>query len=247
MNEEDRACGIYVITEIETGKQYVGQTRCKFIDRWKNHRRRFPPETHTYEVLTTCQVSELDRLERRFIEELGTRYPKGHNFSKGGNRTWSRVWTIEQRKSIATRQSLTMKERWKTEKYRKLFSEASKKSCKKVWSREDHRKRVSESCKRTWSNEQLRHMQSERVKSILSRPDMKKLWSDKAKKLWQNDSYRELIKKKCSDAWSDPDKRYAASLRQKNIKKEVVACPHCKKEGGKPTMKRWHFENCKKK
>lgn len=28
-------------------------------------------------------------------------------------------------------------------------------------------------------------------------------------------------------------------------KKEIVVCPKCNKEGGKPVMKRYHFENCK--
>ncbi len=27
--------------------------------------------------------------------------------------------------------------------------------------------------------------------------------------------------------------------------KKKVKCPHCGKIGGQPTMKRWHFENCK--
>jgi len=27
--------------------------------------------------------------------------------------------------------------------------------------------------------------------------------------------------------------------------KELVKCPYCGKEGGKPSMKRWHFDNCK--
>ena len=30
-------------------------------------------------------------------------------------------------------------------------------------------------------------------------------------------------------------------------KKEQVICPHCNKKGGKPTMTRWHFDNCKEK
>lgn len=30
------------------------------------------------------------------------------------------------------------------------------------------------------------------------------------------------------------------------VKKEIVRCPHCGKEGGKPIMHRHHFENCKK-
>lgn len=28
---------------------------------------------------------------------------------------------------------------------------------------------------------------------------------------------------------------------------DIVTCPHCKKQGIKPNMKRWHFENCKEK
>jgi hypothetical protein len=37
------------------------------------------------------------------------------------------------------------------------------------------------------------------------------------------------------------------SETKKGIKKEVIECPHCNKVGGIPTMKRWHFENCKQK
>lgn len=32
----------------------------------------------------------------------------------------------------------------------------------------------------------------------------------------------------------------------KGKEKEQVTCPYCGKTGGKPTMSRWHFENCKK-
>lgn len=31
-----------------------------------------------------------------------------------------------------------------------------------------------------------------------------------------------------------------------NVRKKVV-CPHCKKEGQELAMKRYHFDNCKKK
>ena len=36
-------------------------------------------------------------------------------------------------------------------------------------------------------------------------------------------------------------------LRERNlgIKQNIVACPHCGKEGGKRALKRWHFNNCK--
>ena len=26
---------------------------------------------------------------------------------------------------------------------------------------------------------------------------------------------------------------------------EIIKCPHCDKIGTKPTMVRWHFDNCK--
>lgn len=37
------------------------------------------------------------------------------------------------------------------------------------------------------------------------------------------------------------------SLKMKGYKHEIVKCPHCNKEGGVTSMKRWHFNNCKNK
>ncbi len=31
----------------------------------------------------------------------------------------------------------------------------------------------------------------------------------------------------------------------KGIKKKIIKCPYCDKEGGSSQMKRWHFDNCK--
>ena len=35
------------------------------------------------------------------------------------------------------------------------------------------------------------------------------------------------------------------SSAKKGIRKEIVICPHCDKEGGAGNMKRYHFDNCK--
>lgn len=32
---------------------------------------------------------------------------------------------------------------------------------------------------------------------------------------------------------------------EKNTFRHIIKCPHCNKEGQKPNMLRWHFENCK--
>lgn len=45
---------------------------------------------------------------------------------------------------------------------------------------------------------------------------------------------------------SDKSKKLISD-KLKGIDKESVICPHCNKKGGKPSMKRWHFDNCKSK
>lgn len=39
--------------------------------------------------------------------------------------------------------------------------------------------------------------------------------------------------------------RKALGDRWRGVEKEKVTCPHCNKIGGKNTMGRWHFDNCK--
>src|ERR1700679_204209 len=39
--------------------------------------------------------------------------------------------------------------------------------------------------------------------------------------------------------------RMKISLAMEGKSKEIVTCPHCSKEGGKPAMIRHHFDNCK--
>lgn len=34
---------------------------------------------------------------------------------------------------------------------------------------------------------------------------------------------------------------------KKGIPQEKISCPHCRKVGGLPQMKQWHFDNCKEK
>jgi hypothetical protein len=59
----------------------------------------------------------------------------------------------------------------------------------------------------------------------------------------------ESARKKMSEYWTgrkqDPNlvmKRVASNTGKK---REIVECPHCKKQGGINAMKIWHFEKCK--
>ena len=61
----------------------------------------------------------------------------------------------------------------------------------------------------------------------------------------------ESHKKKLCESWTEERKIYISEKYKGKgnpmygIKQEQVTCPYCNKVGGKPTMTRWHFENCK--
>lgn len=42
-----------------------------------------------------------------------------------------------------------------------------------------------------------------------------------------------------------PEANSKRSATQSGKPKPKLTCPHCGKEGGAPTMKQWHFDNCK--
>lgn len=81
-----KKCGIYKITNLISGKVYIGQTKQTFGDRWRSHVRRglkAEPgtanklytamwedgvENFTFEVLLECKPEELNAKEKYFIE-----------------------------------------------------------------------------------------------------------------------------------------------------------------------------------
>ena len=44
-----------------------------------------------------------------------------------------------------------------------------------------------------------------------------------------------------------PEANLKRSIKMTGRPKPIVICPHCRKEGGLPQMKQWHFDNCKDK
>ena len=59
-------CGIYLITENETGLVYVGQSK-NIERRWKEHKKTRPVDLYTYEILLKCEVQYLNFFEKAFI------------------------------------------------------------------------------------------------------------------------------------------------------------------------------------
>lgn len=94
---------IYVITETETGKMYIGQTR-NFHARMCSHRNcRYSQhsaidrviqekgvDAFEYEVLELCTEDEADERERYWIEKTDScNEQKGFNIFKGGQKSFS--------------------------------------------------------------------------------------------------------------------------------------------------------------
>jgi len=109
-------CDIYVITNIVTNKQYVGQTNTHRLNHGKyrpfGYQRRFKdhisealcntkkkqcsflnnsirkhgPENFKVELIDRCLVAEANCLEAKYIAEFNTLHPHGYNLSTGGRK-----------------------------------------------------------------------------------------------------------------------------------------------------------------
>lgn len=107
---------IYKITNLINNKMYVGQTRSHYLNknkyrpfgynkRFKSHIsesssiskyksckylnnafNKYGTENFICELITTCELSELDNYEVKYISELNTRYPHGYNLTNGGQK-----------------------------------------------------------------------------------------------------------------------------------------------------------------
>lgn len=100
---------IYMITNITTGKRYIGQTvsylssgrKSGTAKRWERHLktakkpnssqpicesiRLFGKDDFDIEILLYCNLKDLDYYERTFIKTFNTLVPNGYNVMKGGN------------------------------------------------------------------------------------------------------------------------------------------------------------------
>lgn len=89
---------IYKITNTINGKVYIGQTIQPLDKRWSQHKRsarskeaysihraiaKYGEENFIIECLCNCSIEELDRLEKKYIEDYNS-YSCGYNETHGG-------------------------------------------------------------------------------------------------------------------------------------------------------------------
>lgn len=92
---------IYKITNTESGKCYIGETKCKDPqERWRRHKEtikrgvgcpalrdavnKYGIDKFTFEVIRECSLEERFDLERQLIKEYNTQVPNGYNILPGG-------------------------------------------------------------------------------------------------------------------------------------------------------------------
>ena len=135
-------CAIYKITENETGRCYIGQSK-NVEKRWKSHYKRFPPELFSYEILLKCDADVLDFFEKAFIDGYDS-HRCGFNRTLGGTAIRVRYPDAE------TRQKMSEAGKGKTrppfsEEHRRKLSEARK---RRLPASEETRRKLSEAGKR---------------------------------------------------------------------------------------------------
>lgn len=90
-----RTCGIYVITHIESGRQYCGQS----VDCFERFKQHSTPKKNSkgikgsitefgicafeFRILEICSQEELNEREAWWIAQLGTLSPGGYNLNRG--------------------------------------------------------------------------------------------------------------------------------------------------------------------
>jgi hypothetical protein len=107
---------IYKITNLITNKMYIGQTRSHYLNngkyrpfgymgRFKKHLNeasrinincscrylnstinKYDATNFKCELITTCDINDLDYYEIKYISELDTKYPNGYNLTNGGQK-----------------------------------------------------------------------------------------------------------------------------------------------------------------
>jgi group I intron endonuclease len=105
---------IYKITEVESGKSYIGKTRRSLYSRWKYHcKNQFNPSPLNSAIKSLgkdsfireeicCPLNDelIDELERYLISQFDTLSPGGYNLSLGGPGSPGYKMTQEQKEKI---------------------------------------------------------------------------------------------------------------------------------------------------
>ena len=225
--------GVYKITS-PTGKSYVGQS-LDIHKRWHQYKKHFFQkqyklyysiqkygyENHIFTILEECAELDLN-IRERFWQDFYNVVEDGLNLTLTNSEEKKKIFSQEVRDRI----SKTQKGKTLTLEHRQKLSEARKQlpdEIKKANGYANKGRVVSKDLRARISNTMQGITRSEKTKQKMRKP--------------KSESHRLNI----SLAHTGKPSLI------KGVPDEIVTCPHCQKPGGNSGMKRWHFDNCKKK
>lgn len=200
--------GIYSITHIDSGRQYIGGS-VDIIERWYLHRsdlrlnrhhsphlqhawNKYGSEAFRFDVLLHCVIPDLNEWEQLCLDNL----PCVFNVCTFANRCTGRPCSAETRQKISRSKLLTSKPL--STEHRLLISNQLK---GRVISSET-RQRLSQSAIQRYSSEVERSKQSERSKRMLASEDARKRISDSNKRRFGTQESREKQSARAKLQWT---------------------------------------------
>lgn len=112
------------------------------------------------------------------------------------------------------------------------------------------KKLIAKISKQNWNNPKFKAKQhAARILAWTNADERREQVREWAKKP-KTKSHKKNMSKSQKEFYKTPQGKKALaqkSAKQKGVKRPIVTCPHCGKQGADRIMGRWHFNNCKHK
>lgn len=191
-----------------------------------------------------CSEKRAYGLEQKYIAMVGRFVDGGpltnHSTGGGANSGWKHTeeWKIEQSKRMKGYV-------WGPEFGKKIS--ASKKGA--IFTKE-HKKALVLAKKGPMSEAEYQKYVAQRDFRY-SEEELSDIKSNTSKRMWASRSIdqKQARIRKLHEARDSPEvkARIRASIKKRNAEVAQVQCPHCQQVGQEYAMKRWHFDNCRRK
>lgn len=162
--------GIYVITNWQNGKQYVGQSY-DIERRIRTHKNKLRTRTHgnthlqsawnkygeqafSFSVVEYCPINDLNGREMFWIEKLGTLSPRGYNLTLGGDGSRGYHLSDATKKRIGDKARCSSSRYWEGKHLSDAHIEKLREAAKNR--SEETKRKIGEASKRTMSNPEIK-------------------------------------------------------------------------------------------
>lgn len=220
---------IYLIKNNLNNKYYVGQTTQSRVERrWQSHchlkkNLKNPPlislaiskygkENFTFTVIAVCSSqSELDELEKKYINEYNSLAPNGYNLMDGGvtgcvfnDETLQKMSKAKLGKSLSKETKKKMSDSHKSRCIVDSLSKQRSNQTKEAWKDPAYRDKISSGQHKRWQSEDNRIVASIKAKEIMT------------------DSHKSLISDKVKEALLRPETKAKLQAAHKRQQKRIV-------------------------